>query len=279
MSWSNVRIFEDTRTQYQSNDALKQSITRSAGGQQIIREEEQIPKAEMRFGEKANVTVSSKRTFEAAQAYAAEKKVCVLNFASSTNPGGGVVRGASAQEECLCRCSTLYACLNRSETWENFYNPHRAKRNPLYDDDCIYTPDVVVFKSDTSEPQMLAQEEWYRVNVITCAAPNLRNVPSNMMNPYAGNETASVNAEELYALHCKRLRRILDVAALNKNDVVILGAFGCGAFANDPEIVSRAMNDVVQEHRHMFGRIEFAVYCSPRDMRNYEVFRKNIAEG
>lgn len=82
---------------------------------------------------------SRKRTLEAAKAYTG-KKVCVLNFASATNPGGGVTRGSSAQEEAICRCSTLYPCLNNAKMWNAFYVPHRHERNPLHNDDCIYTP-------------------------------------------------------------------------------------------------------------------------------------------
>ncbi len=279
MSWSNVKIFEDTRQMYLNDEELKRSIDRSAEGQVIIPEGMQLSEVKARFEEKASVVVSAKRTFEAAQSYAGQdgQKVCVLNFASSVNPGGGVVRGASAQEECLCRCSTLYTCLNRPETWAGFYTPHRARDNPLYDDDCIYTPDVMVFKSDTSKPQLLEREAWYGVNVITCAAPNLRNIPSNAINPCSG-EKAVVTRDQLYAIHTRRLRRILDVAALHENDVVILGAFGCGAFMNDPEIVSRAMNEVVQEYLNMFRVIEFAVYCPAHNLRNYEVFRKNVLQ-
>lgn len=75
--------------------------------------------------------------------------MCVLNFASATNPGGGVVKGSSAQEEAICRCSTLYPNLKAERAWEKFYAPHRRARDPLHNDDCIYTPGVMVFKADT----------------------------------------------------------------------------------------------------------------------------------
>lgn len=60
------------------------------------------------------VQVTKNRTMEAAKGYP-NKKVCVLNFASACNPGGGVTKGAHAREECLCRISTLYPCLNVSK--------------------------------------------------------------------------------------------------------------------------------------------------------------------
>ncbi len=99
------------------------------------------------------------------------KKTCILNFASATNPGGGVTRGSSAQEECICRSSTLYPCLNTGALWNRFYGPHRKAGNPLYNDDCVYTPDVCVFREDTAIPELLQEEHWWNVNVLTCAAP------------------------------------------------------------------------------------------------------------
>lgn len=78
-------------------------------------------------------------------------KTAVHNFASATNPGGGVTRGSSAQEECLCRCSGLYFSLNTKPMWDGFYNPHRNTHNPIHNDDIIYTPGVVVFKKDTAK--------------------------------------------------------------------------------------------------------------------------------
>lgn len=195
----------------------------------------------------------------------------MLNFASATNPGGGVAWGSTAQEECLCRCSTLYANLIVKENWDRFYAPHRQQHNQLYNDDCIYTPDVLVFKSDTRFPQMMDQEDWLQVNVITCAAPNLR--PDK-----DGTERVKVTNSELKELHKKRMRRILTIAASRQNDVVILGAYGCGAFRNPPEVVAEAMKEVVQEFLHHFKVIEFAVYCSPRDEQNYIAFKKVLGE-
>ena len=120
----------------------------------------------------------------------AGKKVCVLNFASATNSGGGVIKGSSAQEEAICRCSTLYPNLKEQRMWNQFYAPHRRAHDPLHNDDCIYTPGVMVFKSDTDYPQLLPEEKWYSVNVLTCAAPNLRERPSNEMNAGDGDDSA-----------------------------------------------------------------------------------------
>lgn len=74
----------------------------------------------------------------------------------------------------------------------------------------------------------------------------------------------------------QRLRRILDVAVREGNEVVILGAFGCGAFCNSPEVVAQAARNVVKEYLYAFKAIEFAVYCRPGDELNYRVFERLI---
>ena len=223
----------------------------------------------------AEIIVSKKRSYEAAAGYPGER-VCVHNFASATNPGGGVTKGSSAQEECLCRCSTLYFCLNTKEMWAGFYSPHRYMQDPIHNDDCIYTPGVIVFKSDTAAPAPLPESDWYSVNVITCAAPNLRLLPTNGMNPGDGNNAVKMTRAQQQALHEKRLTRILDVAVAGGNEVVILGAFGCGAFENDPEAVAAAFSHVIARYRRCFKTIELAIYCSPRDERNYNIFKREI---
>jgi len=273
----NVMVFQDTDRQCRGNEALIAAVKASSEKQVLTKEGQQIPSAAGKhtYEKPAGIVVSKKRSFEAAAGYPG-KKVCVLNFASASNPGGGVINGSSAQEEALCRCSTLYFNLNTPEMWKGFYRPHREAKDPLHNDDCIYTPGVVVFKTDTDTPEMMEEPDWYKVNVITCAAPNLRERPSNGMNPGEGMKKVSVTPEKLRRLHEKRMRRVLDVAALNGDEVVILGAFGCGAFRNDPNVVAEAMKTVVTEYRNVFQTIEFAVYCSPRDDSNYRIFKQKL---
>lgn len=262
----NVAIFEDTRSLCKTSKELKQAIRETNNRQEVILESQNLPTISPKYTEPTKIVVSKKRSYEAAQAYF-PYDTCVLNFASATNPGGGVVWGSTAQEECLCRCSTLYANLMQQKMWDQFYGPHREENNPLYNDDCIYTPDVAIFKSDTAYPELLPVEDWWHVNVITCAAPNLR-------NDRDGTPRVTISDAELKELHIKRMRRILSIAATKGNEVVILGAYGCGAFKNPPEVVAAALKHVVYEFRYYFRVIEFAVYCSPRDDRNYQVFRR-----
>lgn len=269
----NVEAFEDTQRLYSTNTVLKEAVQSANQKQQLYQEDVEVEGNIVQRDKPARIVVSKKRTLEAASAYVG-KKVCILNFASATNPGGGVVKGSSAQEEAICRCSTLYPNLNEPKMWNGFYRPHRQELNPLHNDDCIYTPGVIAFKSDTDYPQMLPLNRCYKVNVITCAAPNLREKPSNVMNSGDGDIAVKISNDDLQELHEKRMRRVLEITAKKGNDVVILGAFGCGAFRNPPEVVARAMKTVVEEYRNAFETIEFAVYCSPRDDSNYRTFKE-----
>ena len=274
----NIAVYQDTEHRCKTNQRLKEGIEKSVADQKLILEGDGVEDAfpgktleKNRYQKAAKVVVSKKRSFEAASAYQG-KKVCVHNFASATNPGGGVTKGSTAQEECLCRCSTLYFCLNTEIPWGGFYDPHRAAQDPIHNDDCIYTPDVIVMKTDEAIPQIMQEKDWYSVDVITCAAPNLRECPSNQMNSGDGQASVKLSSQEQLALHEKRLRRILDVAAMAGEEVVILGAFGCGAFENDPQAVATAASNVITDYLHAFETIEFAIYCSPRDERNFGFF-------
>lgn len=273
--FENIAVFEDTVSVCEKSSRLIESIKTSRKTQIFIREGEPLSDASKtpRFEKEAEIIISKKRTFEAAQDYAKlGEKVAVLNFASSTNPGGGVVNGAGAQEECLCRISTLYFTLDTDENWKRFYNPHRKARTPLHNDDILYTKNITVFKSDTTFPKLLPENEWYDVDVITCAAPNLRENPSNRYNSGDGNQRLILHNEELYSLHEKRDSRIFDAAASQNVDVLVLGAFGCGAFMNDPKVVAKVMLSLAKKYAHFFKTIEFAVYCPPYNDSNYRAF-------
>ena len=291
----NAKIFEDTERMYKSHKVLKEAVAKSIREQKlicgyvtvevepvwkmIVTEEEYAEcKKKNNTAEETDdvkIIVSGKRTLEAAEAYVKQgKKVCVLNYASATNPGGGVRNGSSAQEEAICRCSTLYPCLNTKEMWEGFYAPHRNAHNPLYNDDCIYTPDVKVFKRDIDFPEVLPENEWWDVNVITCAAPNLRAVPSNKMNPHAGDSQANISVNELKELLRRRIERIFQIALANDTEVLVLGAFGCGAFRNPPKVVAEVFKEYTEKYGKYFEVIEYAVFHTEREKGNYEAFRE-----
>ena len=268
-----IEIFEGTRKLYQSNETLKSSVEKSCSEQKIYWEGEKIDFEKPRFSSPLKLVVSDKKTVEAARKYTnAGKKVCILNFASSVSPGGGVVNGSQAQEESICRVSTLYFALS-DKTAEEFYNRHwdlinRGQFNRRNTDDIIYTPGVMAVRDDSNNEVELPENEWYQIDVITCAAPDIRSV---------GDKTEYIPEEnELFREFVKRWNCILSAGAKHKADVLILGAFGCGVFANPPKLVAEAFCEAVKGFENHFETIEFAVYSPRENNENYDTFNDII---
>ena len=91
---NNIAIFQDSMDLIKANQKLQQAVQFSIQNQKLY-----VPSQAITLPEPGKspckTIVSSKRSFEAASAYAkAGKQACVLNFASATNPGGGVTRGS-----------------------------------------------------------------------------------------------------------------------------------------------------------------------------------------
>lgn len=251
----NNEVMNDTKKQYESVAELKEAVKSSIEQQYMVAQEENIDQPQVEKSETRYVC-SGKRSFEAAKAYKG-KKTAVLNFANNHSIGGSPFT-AGAQEESLCRCSTLYPCLEAMRV--PFYLKHacqfkRGEIGYMGNDDLIYTPDVVVFKTDELTapiyPRMMEKSEWYKVDVITCAAPDLRKLRSK----------PSDYEEVIFS----RVKKILDVAAKEKVEVLILGEWGCGAFKNDSIIVSKAFYSLLKNYN--FETVEFAL-SSKGDVSN-----------
>ena len=273
-----IQVFEDTRQFIRENPALAQKAEEARQATEFYPVEE-YPQISAQPGRAGTIRVSKHKTFEAATAIHQshpEWRIAVLNFASATTPGGGVTKGSSAQEESLCRCSTLYPALTTPALWDAYYSVNRAARNPLYTDALIFTPGVTICKTDEDYPERMEEKDWVEVDVITCAAPNLRQRPGNQYN-LDQSAPVVVSPEELLALHKSRARHILTVAASKGVDAIVLGAFGCGAFQNDPTVVAKAYKGVLEEMKGYFSLIEFAIYCRPRETANYDAFSRVLA--
>ena len=273
-----IQVFEDTKTFIREEPTLAQKAAEARQATEFY-PAEVYPQISAQPDKAGAIRVTKHKTFEAAMLLHREHKdwrIAVLNFASATTPGGGVTKGSSAQEESLCRCSTLYPALTAPSLWDAYYSVNRAARNPLYTNALIYTPGVVICKTDDDYPERMEEKDWVEVDVITCAAPNLRQRPGNMYN-LDQSAPVVVSPEELLALHKSRARHILTVAASKGVDAIVLGAFGCGAFHNDPTVVAEAYKDVLEEMKGYFSLIEFAIYCRPQETANYDAFRRTLA--
>ncbi|KAH6904528.1 hypothetical protein BKA70DRAFT_1297040 [Coprinopsis sp. MPI-PUGE-AT-0042] len=182
---------------------------------------------------------------------AAAPSIGVLNFASATKPGGGFRNGAQAQEESLARVSTLYHSL-QTPAAKKFYAAHEHDRSPFYTHSMIYSPAVVVFQNDNSEPI-----PPYRIEVVSSAAVNAGEVLSGRTTNTTGAKTR-VEKEML-----ERMGRILFLFEAKGIRNIVLGAFGTGVFNNDIGMVARLWARLLLEDharfKHSFDRVIFAI--------------------
>ncbi|MEE4419631.1 TIGR02452 family protein [Streptomyces bugieae] len=170
--------------------------------------------------------------------------VAVLNFASARNPGGGYLNGAQAQEEALCRGSALYACVREAP---EFYAAHRGEPTPFYSDRVILSPGVPVFRDDRGS----LLEVPYEAGFLTAAAPNA-GVIARQRPAEAGRVPAALAV---------RAERVLEVAAAGGYRQLVLGAWGCGVFRNEPADVARAFAAQLLGAGRFAGRFDRVVFA------------------
>ncbi len=268
-----VDIFYDTVNFWKEEPVLQQALNSSIENTEFYAADDYPDlKLSLNKNKSGNIQVVRAKTFQMAidiHKKFNDKKIAVLNFASATHPGGGVKSGSRAQEESLCRCSTLYPTLIQKRLRDKYYDVNIKARNYYFSDACIYSPHIIICKSDDDIPERMKPDDFVTIDVITCAAPNLRY--ETEIEKREPNRT-----EKLYNLHVKRAKHIMHVAAFNNIDVLILGAFGCGAFRNDPDIVAKAFKSALSEYRYMFDEIIFAIYCNNYEIGNLEAFQSTF---
>ena len=272
--YERIEVFQDTQRWISTDAELKAAVDYSKKHTRIFWEDI-YPAFNASKTCETEITVTRDRSYQAAMRLSAENEGCriaVMNFANAFHAGGGVTKGAGAQEECLCRTSTLYPLLYRHFLRDTFYKHHHTLNTPKATDALVYTRDVVICKTDEDLPRRMPREQWTKVDVITVAAPDLRD-KFNIYAPIVGGGTYMSSAE-LFGYHVKRAIHVMTCAAAEGADILVLGAFGCGAFRNDPEVVARAYRTAIEEFPNVFRKIEFAVYCPPEDTRNYEAFAR-----
>ncbi len=182
--------------------------------------------------------------------------VGALNFASAKNPGGGFLGEAKAQEEDLARCSALYPCLL---TQRDYYDANRADRSPLYTDHLIYSPDVPFIRDES----LAFLEQPFPVSILTAPAPNAG---------VALSRDPGVK-ERLRAVLQVRALNVLRVAAHHGHRTLVLGAWGCGVFRNDPVEVAEAFALALAAFPGAFTQVVFAVYERGGEGPNLRAFQ------
>ena len=247
-----IAIFEDTQKIIAQNPFLQEQMVICQSESQLYLENYTSPIRRIRGDGK--VAVIENTTFQCARELRPHfNKIAVLNFANPHEPGGGVKRGAVAQEECLCRCSDLYNVLAQPYFLKHYYQYQCRNCDFLFSDRLIYSPNITVFKSDDKIPKML--DTPFRADVITCAAPYIKG-------------HINKTDDELMIIYKSRIRNILEVAMSKEVNCLILGAFGCGAFHNNPDLMSKAFADLLirENYSKFFNKVVFAIkrsgdYC------------------
>ncbi|MFE5618896.1 TIGR02452 family protein [Streptomyces sp. NPDC056470] len=170
--------------------------------------------------------------------------VAVLNFASARNPGGGYLNGAQAQEEALCRASALYTTLLRAP---EYYAHHRAERDAFYTDRVIHSPGVPVFRDDRGG----LLDEPFTVGFLTSPAPNAGVIR---------RQTPAL-ADRVPAALATRAERVLETAVAAGYRRLVLGAWGCGVFQNDPAEVAGAFRALLMDGGRFAGHFDEIVFA------------------
>lgn len=210
------------------------------------------------------IEVTDESTLAAAQRLVrvegVEETVC-LNFASAKNPGGGFMGGSQAQEESLARSSALYPCISQKE---EMYRFNRNLKTCLYSDHMIYSPQVPVFREDHGG--LLAAP--YAVSMITAPAVNAGVV----------REREPEQVERIAPVMLERIRYILSVAAYHGEKVVVLGAFGCGVFRNNPSEVAGWFKQVLVDEGYgtLFDRSVFAILDKSAEQKTLNIFQREL---
>ncbi|MEW2143270.1 TIGR02452 family protein [Micromonospora vinacea] len=218
--------------------AIGEMVSAAVAGTRLHLPDEEPAAADAEPGE-GSVEVTNESTLQAARRLA--PGAACLVFASAKSPGGGFLNGAEAQEESIARSSALYPCLRAAP---EFYAFHSGQRDLRYSDRVIFSPDVPVFRDDKGS----LLDQPYTTSFLTAAAPNLGAILGNQPEHVA----------DVPAVLARRARRVLEVAAAHGQRTLVLGAWGCGVFRNDPATVADTFANALREVDR-FDHVVFAI--------------------
>ena len=171
-------------------------------------------------------------------------EILCLNFASARNPGGGFLKGSEAQEESIARATGLYNCQLKAKP---YYDKNRAFESCLYSDYMIYSPRVPLFRNEKGE----FMDDYIPVSIITAPAPNAGVI----------RRQERKNVQHIKPTLIRRIDMVLAIAKQYQHDTLVLGAWGCGVFGNDPEQVAELFMEALQnKYKNQFKKVVFAIY-------------------
>lgn len=171
----------------------------------------------------------------------------VLVSASGTEPGGGLARSVAGQEEDLCATSGWWACARAIPA---FHDAHRAAE-PLCNSGVVASfPDVPFFATAAG-----ALPAVIRATMVAAAAPDAR-----------GLTLSGQAAMDLGPALTARVRGQLAVFRALGLRRLVLAAFGCGAYGNDPRDVALTYRAALVDGGFggAFDHVVFAISSGPR---------------
>ncbi len=265
-----IRIFEDTLYYCERTACLSEAIMRTRKNTVLYRHplKELNNMDKKRYKQSCEVFVSRNRILKTAGKLCLEyrdDRIGILNFASAVSPGGEVIRGGHTQEECLCRCSTLYPCLNTEELRQAYFDDNRRKGNGLYNDACIFTPGVICIKEDTRWPVLMEQHNWFSVDVISCAEPKVWNA-SIKRTGLSYEEGVFLDENEWKEMLVKRIQGMLQAAVSNLIDIMVIGIPSYEESSSLSDMEEQVLKKALKEYRHSFKAIVFAIYYPVKEI-------------
>lgn len=168
-----------------------------------------------------------------------KKRVIALNFANALYPGGAYTIGGNAQEESLCRATLLYYTI-RGE--KEFYRANRGRCSALYTDGMIFSENVPIIRDDSGR----LLDEQMKADFVTCPAVNRRE-----LLPWHRSQADRVME--------RRIEKIVSFMQSLDRDVIVLGAFGCGAFGNKREKILPCFERAINKFTDGSAEIIFAI--------------------
>lgn len=241
MNWEErkrrLEIFEDTLRGCEGKEELMKCIEYSR--ENTVLWENPIVDIDVgnrRFDKPCRICVMENQVVEEMRRLCGEfskLRIGVFHFVSPVHSGGSVIRGGQGQEEKLCRCTTLYPCLDTEYLRGEFYEKNRLCQDGVYSDRCIYIPGIFGVKKDGETIEWLEEKERYCFDVICTVAPKVRD----------------------WRVLEHRVDAVFRVAIRQKVDVMTLGISRCGTLGKDTKCVIELYQRIAQQYAHFFRAV------------------------